>query len=112
MSCVSSPNATMSLLHSLEKWLALWDRRFNNTQAGLPIQPLAHEDDQTVRTGFVRHSREYYALALAKLEMIDRSHSGPVSQLSDSQGNVKDIISHVKSAWPSQVGSAAAHVIE
>ncbi|KAL5093741.1 hypothetical protein Trisim1_010466 [Trichoderma cf. simile WF8] len=112
MSCVSSPNATMSLLHSLEKWLALWDRRFNNTQAGLPIQPLAHEDDQTVRTGFVRHSREYYALALAKLEMIDRSHSGPVSQLSDSQGNVKDIISHVKSAWPSQVGSAAAQVIE
>ncbi|KAM0251714.1 hypothetical protein ACHAQJ_008035 [Trichoderma viride] len=67
----------------------------------------------SVNTSFIRHSPEYYTLALAKLEMIDRLHSvGQAPYIVDAgKENVKQLISDVKRVWPSRAEADNAGIV-
>lgn len=101
---------TAPLFQSLDKWLSLWNKRISQPQPVLEARPLIDRDQPAVRAGFVRHSHEFYTLALAKLEMIDRLHGvGQASHIGDAgKGNVKQLISDIKRAWPTRAEAARA----
>ncbi|KAL7943774.1 hypothetical protein V8C42DRAFT_328418 [Trichoderma barbatum] len=112
ISCFSSQNTVLPLFYALEKWLSLWNKRISLSQPGPEDCQLTDRDESTVYASFVRHSREYYTLALAKLEMIDKLHSvGQASHIASAgKEKVKQIITDVKRAWPSRAVTAAGTV--
>jgi hypothetical protein len=109
-----SPSAaTNSLFQSLDRWLSLWKKRLNQSQLGLEVRPSIDHGQPAIYTGFVRHSLEYYTLALAKLQIMDRLHNvGQTSHIVDGgKENVKQLILDVKRAWPSRTEAAATGAV-
>ncbi|KAF3067789.1 hypothetical protein CFAM422_008421 [Trichoderma lentiforme] len=113
ISCFSSQITITPLFNSLDKWLSLWNKRIRSTQTGGEARVVINRDESTPCPSFLRHSREFYTLALAKLEMIDRLYSaGQTSQIADTgKGGVKQIISDIKQVWPSRVGSTITRAV-
>lgn len=113
ISCFSSQNTITPLFNSLDKWLSLWNKRISPTQIGTEARVVINRDESTPCPSFLRHSREFYTLALAKLEMIDKLYSaGQTSQIADTgKRGVKQIISDIKQVWPSRVGSTITRVV-
>ncbi|KAL6693268.1 hypothetical protein J3F84DRAFT_396220 [Trichoderma pleuroticola] len=106
ISCFPSQNTIGPLFNSLDNWLSLWNRRISPTQTGAEARAVISRDESTTYTSFLRHSREFYTLALAKLEMIDKLyHSGQLAKIAGTgKGGVKQLILDVKRAWPSHAG--------
>lgn len=88
---------TVMLFRFLEKWLVLWEQQAWQLQSGPKVSYSTNCSQYEAHTGFTRHSREYYTLALAKLEMIDRLRSTDrASQSVDLiKGNVDELISKI-----------------
>ncbi|KAL7931664.1 hypothetical protein V8C35DRAFT_329339 [Trichoderma chlorosporum] len=113
VSCFAPQNTIFPLFTSLDKWLSLWNKRISPLQPGPEAHALIDHDESAAGPSFLRHSREFYTLALAKLESIEKLHTvGQNDQfINADRGNVRQLISDVKRAWPSRPETSVANAV-
>lgn len=99
MSFVLFPT-TISVFHNaLRNWRILWDNRAEEPENDHSLSR-SPEPDYIHPSGFVRHSHEFYMLALAKLKYIEtrQEQSKDIHLDEPSMDGVKNLILQMKCA--------------